>query len=172
MHVAVVCGNPKPRSRTLEAGLFVARRLTETDPDVVLDLVDIGPHLLGWGDPVAQQAVESVQACHVAIFASPTYKGSYTGLLKLFLDQVPTAGFGGLLAFPVMLGAALGHAMAPDLLLKPVLVELGATCPARGLYLLETDYTSEAIIDSWVARVRPFVLTTYHTWSELNHGRP
>jgi FMN reductase len=80
-------------------------------------------------------------------------------LLKLFLDQVPTDGLSGILAFPLMLGAALGHAMAPDLLLKPVLVEMGAACPARGLYLLETDYTSEAIIDPWVERARPFLPT-------------
>jgi len=161
--VTVVCGNPRPKSRTLEAGLFVARKLTGADPQLVLDLVDIGPHLLGWGDPVAQQAVESVQACGIAIFASPTYKGTYTGLLKLFLDQVPTDGLSGMIAIPVMLGAALGHAMAPDLLLKPVLVELGAACPARGLYLLETDYTSDAIIDPWLSRVRPFLPSTYHT---------
>lgn len=163
MRVAVVCGNPRPKSRTLEAGLFVARRLTSQEPEVVLDLIDIGPHLLGWGDQVAADAVASVQNSQVAVFASPTYKGSYTGLLKLFLDLVPTDGFNGLLAFPVMLGAALGHAMAPDLLLKPVLVELGATCPARGLYLLETDYTSEAIVDPWAARVRAFLPSTYHT---------
>jgi FMN reductase len=158
MSVAVVCGNPKPNSRTLEAALFVARKLTGIDsPEVVLDLVDIGPHLLGWGDPIATQAVEDVRQCSIAIFASPTYKGTYTGLLKLFLDQIPTDGLSQMVAFPLMLGAAMGHAMAPDLLLKPVLVELGAACPARGLYLLETDYTSEAIIDPWVARARPFL---------------
>lgn len=157
MRVAVICGNPKPKSRTLEAGLFVAERLTGAAPDVVLDLVEIGPHLLGWGDPTASEAVEQVRNCDVGIFASPTYKGAYTGLLKLFLDQVPTDGLNGMLAFPVMLGAAMGHAMAPDLLLKPVLVELGASCPARGLYLLETDYTSEEIVDAWVARARRFL---------------
>lgn len=157
MRVAVVCGNPKPKSRTLEAALFVAERLTGTAPDVLLDLVDIGPHLLGWGDPVAADAVAAVRACDVGVFASPTYKGSYTGLLKLFLDQVPTDGLNGLLAFPLMLGAALGHAMAPDVFLKPVLVELGASCPARGLYLLETDYTSEAVIEPWIATARRFV---------------
>jgi FMN reductase len=157
MRVAVVCGNPKPKSRTLEAGLFVARKLSGTEPEVVLDLVDIGPHLLGWSDPVATDAVALVQACQVAVFASPTYKGTYTGLLKLFLDQIPTDGLSGMIAIPVMLGAALGHAMAPDLLLKPVLVELGAACPARGLYLLETDYTSEAVIDPWAARVKRFL---------------
>jgi FMN reductase len=163
MTVAVVCGNPKPKSRTLEAGIFVARKLTSVEPDIVLDLVDIGPHLLGWGDPVASEAVASIQAAEVAVFASPTYKGTYTGLLKLFLDLVPTDGLTGVIAIPVMLGAALGHAMAPDLLLKPVLVELGAACPARGLYLLETDYLSDAIVDPWVNRVRPFLPSTYHT---------
>jgi FMN reductase len=163
MRVAVVCGNPKPKSRTLEAGLFVARKLTGAEPDTVIDLVDIGPHLLGWGDPLATRVVQEVQASDVAVFASPTYKGAYTGLLKLFLDQVPTDGLNGVIAIPVMLGAALGHAMAPDLLLKPVLVELGAACPARGLYLLETDYLSDAIVDPWVDRVRPFLPSTYHT---------
>ena len=116
------------------AGLFVAERLTGQAADVVLDLVDVGPHLLGWGDPVAAEAVARVQACQVAVFASPTYKGAYTGLLKLFLDQIPSDGLNGVVAFPLMLGAALGHAMAPDLLLKPVLVELGAACPARARY--------------------------------------
>jgi FMN reductase len=160
MTVAVVCGNPKPKSRTLEAAVFVAEQLTGRPPDLVLDLIELAPHLLGWGDETSISAVESVRQCGVAIFASPTYKGSYTGLLKLFLDLVPSDGFAGMLAFPVMLGAAMGHAMAPDLLLKPVLVELGASCPARGLYLLETDYKSEEVIGPWVARARPFV--QYH----------
>jgi FMN reductase len=157
MTFAVVCGNPKPRSRTLAAAVFVAERLSGKTPDLVLDLVEIGPHLLGWGDATSVDAVESVRGCDAAIFASPTFKGTYTGLLKLFLDQVPTDGLAGLLAFPLMLGAAMGHAMAPDLLLKPVLVELGASCPARGLYLLETDYTSTDVIDPWLARARPFL---------------
>ncbi len=137
--------------------MFVARRLTGRPPDVILDLVDIGPHLLGWGDPVAARAVDEVRRSRVAVFASPTYKGTYTGLLKLFLDQIPGDGLAGVIAFPVMLGAAMGHAMAPDLLLKPVLAELGAICPARGLYLLETDYLSEGVIDPWVDRVRSFL---------------
>jgi FMN reductase len=157
MAVAVVCGNPKPKSRTLEAALFVAEKLTGAPPDLVLDLVDLGPHLLGWGDPLAEAAVESVRQSAVTIFASPTYKGAYTGLLKLFLDQIPTDGLAGTLGFPLMLGAAMGHAMAPDLVLKPVLVELGASCPARGLYLLETDYKSEEVIDPWVSRARRFL---------------
>ena len=36
---------------------------------------------------------------------------------------------------------------APELLLKPVIVELGATCLMRGLYLLDSEWeTSPALM--------------------------
>ncbi len=76
--------------------------------------------------------------------ASPTFKATYTGLLKLFLDQFAGGeGLRGVTAVPLMLGAGPAHAMAPELLLKPVLAELGATCPAPGLYL--QDEQAEAL---------------------------
>lgn len=157
MNVAVVVGNPKPKSRTLEAAVYVAQKLCGAPPDLTLDLVDLGTGLLGWGNPEVAAAVEAVCKSDVAIFASPTYKGAYTGLLKLFLDQIPGDGLANTLAFPLMLGAGPGHQMAPDLVLKPVLVELGAACPARGLYLLDTDYTSDEVIGPWVTRAKPFL---------------
>src|SRR5438270_560248 len=36
MKVAVVCGNPKPKSRTLDAALFVAERLSGAPPEAML----------------------------------------------------------------------------------------------------------------------------------------
>jgi FMN reductase len=53
-----------------------------------------------------------------------------------------------------MLGGGPAHALAPDLLLKPVLVELGAICPAAGLYLLDKSYAEDAKLDQWVSRAR------------------
>jgi FMN reductase len=41
--------------------------------------------------------------------------------------------------------------------LKPVLVELGATCPVRGLYLLESDYIDPPGIEEWLEEAREFV---------------
>jgi FMN reductase len=57
-----------------------------------------------------------------------------------------------------MLGAGPGHALAAELLLKPVLVELGATCPTRGLYLLDTAYDDPAALDPWLGPARAQVL--------------
>jgi FMN reductase len=157
MAIAVVAGNPKPDSRTLNAARLVARRLTDADPDVVIDVVKLGAGLLGLGDPGVATAVKQVQGCDVLVVASPTFKASYTGVLKCFLDQFPSGGLAGVTAFPVMLGAGPGHAMAPEVMLRPVLSELGASCPMRGLYLLESQYTDESNWASWLTDARACV---------------
>jgi len=160
MGIAVVTGNPKPGSRTLQAAVMVAEQLAGRPPEVVIDVVELGAGLLGWGDPAVTAAVESVQKSSVVVVASPTFKATYTGLLKLFLDQVPTDGLAGVVAVPVMLGAGPAHALAPDVLLKPVLVEMGATCPTKGLYLIDTSYDDPTAIEPWLAVARAQVLAS------------
>ena len=157
MKTAVIVGNPKAKSRTLEAGVLVAKKLTGAEPDHVLDLVEFGPALLEWGNAKLNAAIETVRGCNVLIVASPTFKATYTGLLKLFLDQIPSDGLAGITAFPVMLGAGPAHLLAPDLLLKPVLVELGAICPAVGLYLIDKSFAEDPRLDAWVARAKPLL---------------
>jgi FMN reductase len=121
----------------------------------VIDLAEVGPDLLDRGAESIRRLVDQVVDSDIAVFASPTYKASYTGLLKLFLDQIPTMGLSEIAAVPLMLGAGPAHAMAPEVFLKPVLVELGATCPTSGLYLQEQDHLSDDRISSWVVRARP-----------------
>ena len=157
MSAAVVVGNPKPASRTLDAATKVAERLGGGPAELVLDLVELGPGLLGWGDEAVGRAVEQVQQASWVVVASPTYKATYTGLLKLFLDQFAAGSMAGVTAFPLMLGGAWSHALAPEVFLKPVLVELGASCPVSGLYLLDTDYESPAGLDEWVESARRFI---------------
>jgi len=156
MRIAVVAGNPKPKSRTLDAGVLVARKLG-AEPALVLDLVGLGPALLEFGNAAVQEAIQKVQGMDAVVFASPTFKATYTGLLKLFLDQIPSDGLANVVAFPLMLGAGPAHAMAPDLLLKPVLVELGAACPAPGLYLIDKTFAEDPRLDAWVARAKPWL---------------
>ena len=157
MTAVVVVGNPKPASRTLDAATRLAERLGGRAPDLVLDLVDLGPGLLGWGDEAVGRAVAQVQEARWVVVASPTYKATYTGLLKLFLDQFPAGSLDGVLAFPLMLGGAWSHALAPEVFLKPVLAELGASCPMPGLYLLDTDYEAPTGLDHWVESARRFI---------------
>ena len=137
----------------------MAERLTGRRPDLVVDLVELGPALLDWSSAEVAGVVAEVASSTLVIFASPTYKGSFTGLLKLFLDRVGTGALAGLsAAVPLMLGGDLRHALAPEVFLKPVLVELGASCPTAGLFLAEADYLGSEALDRWVERARPLVL--------------
>jgi FMN reductase len=160
MNVVVVAGNPKPGSRTLSAASMVAEAVTGTPPDAVLDVITLGDGLLGFGNPDVLSAIESVRAANVAVIASPTFKASYSGVLKAFLDQIPADGLAGVTAVPLMLGAGPGHALAPELLLKPVLAELGANCPTRGLYLLDSIWDSDPALHSWLPAARRQVMQT------------
>jgi FMN reductase len=157
MGTIAVVGNPKPRSRTRAAAELVVERLTGAPPDIVVDVVDLGPGLLGWGDAAVGEAVKALTTAEVAVVASPTYKATYTGLLKLFLDHVGTGDLAGVVAVPLMLGGGPTHYLAPELLLKPVLVELGATAPTRGLYLVEKSWDDPAALDPWLTTAGPQV---------------
>ncbi|SNQ48574.1 NADPH-dependent FMN reductase [Frankia canadensis] len=150
MKAVAVVGNPRPASRTADAAQILARALGSESVELI-ELAELGAGLLGWGDPAVAEARQKVRDADLAVIASPTFKATYSGLLKLFLDQFEgQSGMAGLTVIPLMLGAGEAHALAPDLLLKPVLVELGATCPTAGLYLLDSDYAEGARLQGWL----------------------
>ena len=93
-------------------------------------------------------------------------QGHVHGVLKVFLDQF--AGGEGLrdVVVPVMLGAGPSHTMAPDVFLKPVLVELGATVPAPGLYLIDSTYSTDSLIADYVERWGKILLAATTTGTE------
>ena len=149
-NVAVVCGNPKPASRTLTAAVALAERLSDPlRPPTVVDLAVLGPALLEWGNPDVAEVNRAVTAADVVLFASPTFKATFTGLLKLFLDQLPPESLRGTIAVPVMMAAGRDHALAGEVHLRPVLVELGASCPTRAVFFVAGE-PARPVIDSWL----------------------
>jgi FMN reductase len=153
VQTTVVAGNPKPASRTLDAARILAEAITGQAPDAVVDVITLGHGLLGFGDETVTEAVRKVASSDLIVVASPTFKATYAGVLKLFLDQFATGeGLRNVVAVPLMLGAGPAHACAPDLLLKPVLVELGATTPAPGLYLQDSAYRTDGCIAGYTER--------------------
>jgi FMN reductase len=43
-----------------------------------------------------------ISGCDLLIVASPIYKATYTGVLKVLLDRIPMEGLAGRVAIPVM----------------------------------------------------------------------
>ncbi len=130
-------GLPDPRRRDVRRP-----RAVGSEPDLVVDLAELGARLLDWQDPGLVDLVAEVGAADLVVVASPTYKATYTGLLKLFLDRFATDGLRGV-AVPLMLGAGPAHALAPELTLRPVLTEIGGTT-VRGHYVLDSRYDDPA----------------------------
>lgn len=151
MKAVAVIGNPKPQSRTRRAAELMAEGLGAVS--TTIELSELGPGLLGWGDEAVAEAARTVKNADLLIVASPTFKATYTGLVKLFLDQFEGGtGLARQVAVPLMLGAGPGHAMAPELTLKPVLVELGATCPTAALYQLDSTFETDDSLPRWLDR--------------------
>jgi FMN reductase len=130
MSMAVVVGNPKANSRTLRVGLAVADALSDRlgiDRDrLVVDLAEVATELFDPESPTVNRLLHDVAASKLVVVASPTFKATYTGLLKAFFDRYTTNALSSSVAVGVMTGAASVHALAVEVHLRPLLVELGA----------------------------------------------
>ncbi|MDX2376704.1 NAD(P)H-dependent oxidoreductase [Microbacterium sp. LRZ72] len=154
LQVAVVVGNPKPLSRTRRVAELLVEKLLEPGSYAleVIDLADHTDQIFAWPSDKMAAMNARVAESDLVVFASPTYKATYTGLLKAFLDRYPANGLAGVTAIPVHTGADFSHAMGPTYNLAPLLVELGATVPGRGFYLALSQMDQVAdVVDAAVA---------------------
>jgi FMN reductase len=154
MAIAVVVGNPKAGSRTLRVAVAVADvlgvRLGDTSEKLVVDLADVAPALFDFTATKINDLLDGVAASDLIIAASPTYKATYTGLLKAFFDRYGNNALSATVAVPLMTGAAPIHALAPEIHLRPLLIELGASTPSRGLYVTEDQFDDlDRVIGAW-----------------------
>jgi FMN reductase len=154
--IVTVTGNPRPESRTHTLARTLADALAAALGEAVVSHVDLavlGARVLDHDDASARAATSQVLAADILVLASPTYKATYSGLLKAFLDRLGTGSLAGRRAVPILLGGAPNHQLAVDVHFTPLLLELGAAVPARGLFVLESEVAGfgEAAAQ-WAAR--------------------
>jgi FMN reductase len=167
MRIAAVVGNPKEASRTLGVANAVAEAIAGgveaegkgTPERLVVDLAAYAGRLFDWGAEDVSALNAQVAGSDILVVASPTFKATYTGMLKAFLDRYGTNGLAGTVAVPVMTGGAPVHALAPEVHLRPLLVELGASVPTRGLFVLESQLPDlPAVVGEWAEGAVPLLL--------------
>ncbi|HWH96881.1 MAG TPA: NAD(P)H-dependent oxidoreductase [Pseudolysinimonas sp.] len=152
LKVSILVGNPKLNSRTLRvAETVVEKLLVEGSYDVsVIDLAGHSAQIFDWPSEHMAALNETVASSNLLVVASPTYKATYTGLLKAFLDRYPHNGLRGVTAIPVMTGADSTHSMGVDVNLRPLLIELGASVPTKGLYFIASQMDQlDEIVGAW-----------------------
>ena len=137
--LVTIVGNPRADSRTHGIARTLGAELARGRAVVEVDLAVLAPRLFGDdGTAAVDDAVETVLGADLLVVASPTYKATYSGLLKAFLDRLRTGALAGAPAVPVLLGGSPHHALAVDVHLTPLLLGLGASVPVRGLFVIES----------------------------------
>ncbi|HEV2375434.1 MAG TPA: NAD(P)H-dependent oxidoreductase [Streptosporangiaceae bacterium] len=165
--VTVVVGNPKPNSRTRGVALTatwglcrcLAQEGVPVAPPELIDLTEVSAELVGHGAraDVLEEMLRTVGVPGgLLVVASPTFKSSYSGLLKIFIDLLPRGGLHGVVAVPLMTAASPSAQDVVEHLLRPLLLELGADVPAPGLCVMEGEFgVVQERLDKWFATVVP-----------------
>ncbi|GAA3282088.1 NAD(P)H-dependent oxidoreductase [Dactylosporangium vinaceum] len=149
--IVVVSGNPRPGSRTRHladaVGAALAERIGPAKPRTV-DVAELGVGLLQPGDAAVAEAVAALRGASLLVVATPTYKGSYTGVLKVLIDQLPAEGLRDIPAVTVVTAGVRPQAEAAERHLRELLGELKAALVEPGLAVTEAEL---ADIDATVA---------------------
>lgn len=143
--VVIVNGSPNAASRLTGIVNHVQRQLAlgghAADEIRVADL-PARDLVFGRFDKLEiKEAVGRVERADAVIFASPVYKASYTGLLKLFLDVLPQHILADKWVAPVFIGGTIAHLLAVEFAFKPVAAALGARRFAPSVYAVDVQVT-------------------------------
>ncbi|GAA1095105.1 NADPH-dependent FMN reductase [Nocardiopsis composta] len=157
----VLVADHTPDSTLGSAAVRAARALAaqaglEVEPDTI-DLARLGPALLAadTGRDVAD-ALDAVRAADVLLVATPQTHGSYTGLLKVFLDRLPELGLGRGVAVPMASVPDLRNGRNIEADLRVLLSDLGAWVVEPALLLASTELEEPAgVIGAWAEVAAP-----------------
>lgn len=162
--VAGIAGNPRAGSKTLAATRSLVDALTEAldaETGPVIDLATFGGRVLDYDDAELAELRGTLSSVQLLVVSTPVYKGSYTGLLKSFLDGYGPAGLAQTITVPLTIAASPAHSLAGGTHLQPLLDELGALSPAGGIFLPDAVSADPAARDelfsTWIARRLPFL---------------
>jgi len=137
MRAVLISGSPSATSKSRALLERARERLRDAGWDTVLiDLSTLpADALLGRGasDGVTR-ALTAVQQARLVIAASPVYRATYSGLLKVFFDLLPQDGLAGKIAVPILTGGSPAHLLALDHGFRPLFTSVGATVVAAGVY--------------------------------------
>ncbi|MDT0301640.1 NADPH-dependent FMN reductase [Streptomonospora wellingtoniae] len=162
----VLVADPEPRSAIRAAAAHAAQALARAvgplapggeDRTDVVDLAQLGPALLAArpGRDIVE-AVETVRRSDVLLVASPQAHGSYTGLLKVFLDRLPELGLGHGVAAPMAVVEDLRNGRTIEDDLRVLLADLGAWVAEPGLLMSRRELAEPTeVAGAWAEVAAP-----------------
>ena len=143
-------GSITPPGRLLSALNTSAERTNGNEHQI--EVIDLGSKRLDFADgrpPVQHDddsaaIIDEVSSADAVVFATPVYRGSYTGALKNLLDLLPVESLQGKPVGIVAMGATQHHFLGAEWHLRDVLAWFGALVAPTAVYLTSADFQDGA----------------------------
>jgi len=138
--IVLIAGSPSRPSRSTAVLRALRRSLPPQRGVAEVHVRDLpaGPLLRGEADePEIARAAGLLDGARAVVVVTPVYKAAYSGLLKTFLDLLPTDALAGKVVLPLATGGSPGHRLALEYALKPVLSALGARHVLAGAFIAD-----------------------------------
>jgi FMN reductase len=143
--IAIISGSPSAASRSAAILSIAEEQLRKAGHEAgIIHVRDLPAEDLiyaRWDSPAIVEALKKMDEAEAVVVATPVYKASYTGVLKIFLDLLPQKGLENKVVLPIAVGGTIAHLLSIDYALKPVLSALGASNIVKGIYILDSQIT-------------------------------
>ncbi|MBJ2063888.1 NADPH-dependent FMN reductase [Serratia odorifera] len=138
MRVISLAGSPRIPSRSAALLALSQHWLQQQGVDVVAyNLHDFNADDLlyaNFSSPAVKAFAEQLAQADGLLIATPVYKASFSGALKTLLDLLPERALEHKVVLPLATGGSVGHMLAVDYALKPVLAALKAQEVLHGVF--------------------------------------
>lgn len=167
----LISGSPSAasRSRALLESAAAALRARGA-PVTMIDLATMAPAaLLGHEhNPAVDAALDAVGGASLAIIATPLYRATYAGLLKLFFDLMRPDTMRDAVALIMATGASPEHALAIPYAIAPMVGTVGALIVPGGVFATDAEFQEHRPGPALVSRVGQAAVDAYALAQRLN----
>jgi FMN reductase len=144
VQAVAISGSPARNSKSRALLMRTVELLSVEGVDtVVLDLATLpADGLLGRASaPPIVNAIESIGEADIIVAATPVYRATYSGLLKVFFDLLPPSALVGKVGIPIATGGSASHQLVLDHGLRPLFSSLGALTIPSATYATDAQFT-------------------------------
>jgi len=147
MAIAIgISGSPSRQSKSRRLLVHGLDRLSAQGMQTgLVDLCELpADDLLGrTRTPAIEEALASVAGARLLMVATPVYRASYSGLLKVFFDLLKPDALAGVVAIPIATGGGPAHSLVIDYALRPLLASVAARVVSAGIYGTDAQFGAD-----------------------------
>jgi NAD(P)H-dependent FMN reductase len=139
-------GSPSASSKT---HVVAARAVELVGRGQVVDLADLDAEgLLGrHAAPDVAEVIERIRATKVLLVATPIYRATFSGLLKVFFDQLGQGALHGVVCILAATGGSDHHFLSVDTGLRPLVASLNGTSVPTALYYTGQHFNDDGTLN-------------------------